>query len=245
MYKSVLTFALLASSLVMLSAMPLLNNNNTVANAQEYDKYGDSYYSQYPTDDKKYECQTGPFEGFFVGSVEFCKFKFDKDDRKDNRDNSNQTGTQGPAGIQGPAGPAGPAGIQGPAGPAGPTGPAGIQGPSGENGIDGLNGINGLPGPPGITQLINGTNVYFVTNSTTDTEGGTSLVGVAQCQPGDFVINGGYRVTGSDNILTETLANTQITNPPGGGWTVTQFLGTASPNAVGLTVNAYCFDNTP
>ena len=46
--------------------------------AQEYDKYGDSSYSQYPTDDKKYECQTGPFEGFFVSSVEFCKHvKFD------------------------------------------------------------------------------------------------------------------------------------------------------------------------
>ena len=50
--------------------------------AQEYDKYGDSSYSQYPTDDKKYECQTGPFEGFFVSSVEFCKHvKFDKDKR--------------------------------------------------------------------------------------------------------------------------------------------------------------------
>ena len=38
-----------------------------------------------PTDDKKYECRTGPFEGFFVSSVEFCKHvKFDKDnDRKD------------------------------------------------------------------------------------------------------------------------------------------------------------------
>ena len=30
----------------------------------------------------KYECRTGPFEGFFVSSVEFCKhFKFD--DKKD------------------------------------------------------------------------------------------------------------------------------------------------------------------
>ena len=88
----------------MLSAIPLLNNNNTVAIAQEYDKYGDSSYSQYPTDDKKYECQTGPFEGFFVSSVEFCKHvKFDKDDRKDN----NRTGTQGPPGPQGPQGPAG------------------------------------------------------------------------------------------------------------------------------------------
>ena len=27
----------------------------------------------------KYECRTGPFEGFFVTSVEFCKYiKFDK-----------------------------------------------------------------------------------------------------------------------------------------------------------------------
>jgi len=73
--------------------------------AQEYDKYRDSYYSQYPTDDKKYECRTGPFEGFFVGSVEFCKHvKFDdKDDRKDNRV-ENRTGIQGPAGPVGPSG---------------------------------------------------------------------------------------------------------------------------------------------
>ena len=86
MKKSVFTFGLLMSSLVMLSAMPLLNNNIS-AMAQGYN--GDSYYSQYPTDDKKYECRTGPFEGFFVGSVEFCKHvKFDKDnDRKDIRDN--------------------------------------------------------------------------------------------------------------------------------------------------------------
>ena len=56
--------------------------------AQEYGKYGDSSYSQYPTDDKKYECSTGSFEGFFVSSVEFCKqVKFDDKDRKDNRDN--------------------------------------------------------------------------------------------------------------------------------------------------------------
>src|SRR5215208_4589711 len=108
MRKSVFTFGLLASSLVMLSAIPLFNNNNnTVAMAQEYDKYRDSYYSQYPTDDKKYECRTGPFEGFFVSSVEFCKhIKFDdKDDnRKDNRVD-NRTGTQGPPGPAGPQGP--------------------------------------------------------------------------------------------------------------------------------------------
>ncbi len=78
--------------------------------AQGYYNYGEGYYSTYPTDDKKYECRTGPFEGFFVSSVEFCKHvKFDKDDdRKDVRDN--KTGTQGPPG---PAGPQGPQGIQG------------------------------------------------------------------------------------------------------------------------------------
>ncbi len=38
-------------------------------------------YNKYPTKDKPYECRTGPFEGFFVSSVEFCKhFKFN--DRK-------------------------------------------------------------------------------------------------------------------------------------------------------------------
>ena len=48
--------------------------------------YSDKY-SQYKTENNKYECRTGPFEGFFVSSVEFCKnVKFDKDDRKDHRD---------------------------------------------------------------------------------------------------------------------------------------------------------------
>jgi hypothetical protein len=97
MHKSILTFGLLASSLVMLSAMPLFNNNTALA--QGYNTYGDSY-STYPTDDNKYECRTGPLEGFFVSSVEFCKHvKFDKE-RKDIRDN--RTETQGPQGPQGP-----------------------------------------------------------------------------------------------------------------------------------------------
>ena len=74
--------------------------------AQGYDNYGDSYYSQYPTDDKKYECRTGPFEGFFVSSVEFCKhIKFD--DRKDHS-RDNRTGPQGPPGPQGAIGPTAP-----------------------------------------------------------------------------------------------------------------------------------------
>jgi hypothetical protein len=120
MKKSVYTFGLLASSLVMLAVVPFLNNNNsfftTTVMAQEYDNYygDDNSYSKFPTDDKKYECRTGPFEGFFVSSVEFCKhIKFDDKNRKDTRDN--RTGTQGPPGPPGPAstipGPQGPAGL--------------------------------------------------------------------------------------------------------------------------------------
>jgi hypothetical protein len=157
--KSFFTFGLLASSLVMLSVMPLLNNPNTVAMAQGYDIYRDNgYYSQYPTDDKKYECRTGPFEGFFVSTVEFCKHvKFD-DNKRDNRDN--RTGTQGPPGLagpQGPLGPQGPPGVQGPQGErgltglTGSTGPAStVPGPQGPMGFNGTDGVNGTQGPPGI-----------------------------------------------------------------------------------------------
>jgi hypothetical protein len=171
MHKSVFTFVLLASSLVMLSAIPLLNNN-TVATAQGYNG-DDSYYSQYPTDDKKYECRTGPFEGFFVSSVEFCKhLKFDKDkDRKDIRDNRT--------------------------GPQGVPGPQGIPGPVGANGTQGPSGGTGPQGPPGITQL-NATNIYskpgeLVTNGNLPTSLGTSQ---AACDAGDVAIGGNFQITG-------------------------------------------------
>jgi len=51
----------LTSSLVMLGVMPLFNNN--AAMGQGNYNYGDSY-SKYPTNDNKYECRTGPLEGF-------------------------------------------------------------------------------------------------------------------------------------------------------------------------------------
>jgi hypothetical protein len=153
MHKSVYTFGLLASSLVMLVLMPFLNNNNNNNNsfsnvmAQEYDKYRDSSYSQYPTDDNKYQCRTGPFEGFFVSSVEFCKHvKFD--DRKDNdRKDNNITGTQGPPGPQGPAG------------------PQGIQGPPGANGTQGPPGIVNAELCPAGTDL---ENVYVLNGTTAE-----------------------------------------------------------------------------
>ncbi len=146
MYKSVFTFVLLASSLVMLSVMPLFNNNNA-AMAQGYDNYGDSSYSIYPTEDNKYECQTGPLEGFFVSSVEFCKHvKFD--DKRD--DDNNRTG------IQGPPGPAGPPGSTGAPGAPGAPGATGARGATGE---PGATGATGEPGAPGL-QNINASNYY-------------------------------------------------------------------------------------
>ena len=164
MLKSVFTFGFLLSSLVMLSAMPLFNNN--AALAQGY--YEDDSYSKYPTDDKKYECRTGPFEGFFVSSVEFCKhIKFDDKDRKDVRDN--RTGTQGPPG---PAGPEGPPGINGTTGATGATGPAGF----------------------GFNQL-NSTNTYFREGNASEAGAThTILESLVSCDPGDIVLEGGVSI---------------------------------------------------
>jgi hypothetical protein len=153
MYKSRLTLSLflMMGSLIMLVPFTSINISNV--EAQEYgtyDDYDNDIYSTYPTDDKKYECRTGPFEGFFVSSVEFCKhIKFD-DKRKDNREN--RTGTQGPPGPPGPAGPQGIQGIQGPIGPNGTQAPPGTNGNNGEpgpQGPPGTNGTNGEPGPQG------------------------------------------------------------------------------------------------
>ena len=98
MHKLAITLSLfMMSSLIIL--VPFTSINFPNAMAQEY--YDDSY-SKYPIDDKKYECRTGPFEGFFVESVELCKHvKFNDD--KDNKDTiiNNRTGTQGPPGPQG------------------------------------------------------------------------------------------------------------------------------------------------
>ena len=222
MFKSgAFTFGLLASSLVMLAVVPFLNQNNflNTAMAQEYDKYGDSSYSQYPTDDKKYECRTGPFEGFFVSSVEFCKHvKFDKDDRKDNR-----TGTQGPPG------PAGPQGIQGPPGPTGATGPQGIQGIQGPQGLAGLEVINESK----LYQKIGNTAVSDLTSSNSSQ---------AECDTGDIAIGGYYGVINATNginflvIFDGSIGNayrTEIENHD------------TEPGVITYGTVVLCFDNPP
>ena len=221
MKKSLLTFGLLASSLVMLGITPFLNQNNSVSNtamAQRYDNYyGDSSsYSTYPTDDKKYECQTGPFEGFFTSSVEFCDVKHKKfDDRKD-RDN--RTGTQGSPG------PAGPQGIQGIEGPIGP---------------------NGTQGPPGPNQ-INQTLLYpiFGPIDGTTTAPGDIAVSSAICDIEDVALQGQFALlSGLDDSIGDIhflrAGNTDIPH------VYTTEIQTFNGSIQFVQSIVKCFDNPP
>jgi hypothetical protein len=215
MHKSVLTFGLLMSSLVMLSAVPILNNNNA-AMAQGY--YGDSSYSQYPTDDKKYECRTGPFEGFFVSSVEFCKHvKFD-DKKRD--------------------------GKVGPQGPPGPPGANGTTGATGATGPQGLPGTPGLQGPPGITN-VNASNYYSVIGNASPIFPNTANSTVS-CLPGDVAISGEYNITSAAANLPPGSYDLRyfgsLGPDPPTNWS-TQLFGSGGFITVRTTVN--CFDNPP
>ena len=226
MHKSILTFGLLASSLVMLSAMPLFNNN--AAFAQGYDTYGDNSYSQYPTDDNKYECQTGPLEGFFVSSVEFCKHvKFEKDDnRKDNR-----TGSQGPPGPAGPAGPPGSTGVTG------ATGPQGIQG------IQGPIGPNGTQGPAGLAEISPERLYQEFSNTSTIISPFTNAEASAFCDTGDIVIDGHVLIS---NIAEPFELNLLRFGTSGGFNTFDRYDGgIAGTNGTSVQVAAICFDNEP
>ncbi|MGZ5470842.1 MAG: hypothetical protein ACXWE0_04150 [Nitrososphaeraceae archaeon] len=49
------------------------NNSNNDTNDDKYSyAYSNYEFSKYPTKVKLYQCQKGPFEGFFTCSVEFC-----------------------------------------------------------------------------------------------------------------------------------------------------------------------------
>jgi hypothetical protein len=197
---------LFIGSLIML--VPFTSINFLNVNAQEYSSYDDydvdDRYSQYPTDDKKYECRTGPFEGFFVSSVEFCKFKFD--DKKDNNRDNNRTGTQGPAGPQGPQGIQGlPGQAGGPPGPQGPPGPPGVPGPQGERGLTGAIGATGpastVPGPQG-PRGFNGTDGVNGTQGIQGPRGfnGTDGVNGTQGIQGPRGFNGTDGVNGTNGL---------------------------------------------
>jgi len=238
MHKSVriFTFGLLTSSLVMLAIMPFLNNSNNAAMAQEYNSYGDSsnYYSQYPTDDNKYQCRTGPFEGFFVSSVEFCKhLKFD--DRKDHARDSKI----------GPQGPPGPPGVNG---STGATGATGATGPEGPQGLQGIPGLTGATGPAGITTL-NSTNTYFTNTTFAIVPNGQINGTVATCDNGDAVLNGVYQVLTDQpvdskiNVIFEGATRSSSSSDVADGYGV--FIALSNSTVAILFSAAECFDNPP
>ena len=227
--------------------VPFTSINFSNVKAQEYGSYDDDYdnsYSTYPTDDKKYECRTGPAEGFFVSSVEFCKhIKFD--DRKDHA-RDNQTGTQSPPGPPGPPGPTGSTGSQGPPGanrtvpgPQGPPGPSGanrtVPGPQGPPGPSGANRtVPGPQGPSGLSQ-INGTNLYVVIGNVDGTDPYSSS---ALCETGDFVLGGGFM---KDGGITSIQGESSVPVAGLSGWIATAPVGGGAT----LTAQAICFDNSP
>ena len=199
--------------------------------------YVPSSYSQYPTDENKYECQKGPLEGFFVSSVEFCKFKFDDNNReKDNRDN-NQTGGQGPPGPQGDPGPQGPPGVvgatgsQGLKGDTGATGSQGLKGDTGATGSQGPKGDTGSLGPAGPVNLFQcgpetnnaGANVTDLllcqapndANKCPDT---SALPGVyvmdptTQCPPGPGLLTITKQVTCDESVQNQSICTAAISN---------------------------------
>ena len=192
-----------------------------------YDYSQSSYndYSKYPTDDKKYECRTGPFEGFFVSSVEFCKFKFD--DKKDHSRDNNKTGIPGPPGPQGPIGP------NGTQGPQGPAGQQGIQG------IPGIPGAKGTQGPPGPNAILPA-NIYHVFGNSVVTNSSSTIgVSSAQCNPGDVLLEGGYSLQAlSPSTIISPSDFSAGPDDDGTGFTV--FI--VAPN-VFLSTTAVCFNN--
>ena len=259
MHKSVITLSLfLMATLIMLVPFTSINFSNVIAQEYDYDNNYNNYnnyqdndmYSKYPTENNKYECQKGPFEGFFVSSVEFCKKIPVVDNRGGNNGNGNGNATvgpqgePGPAGAQGEPGPAGQAGQQGIPGVSGPPGPIGLSGPAGPQGIQGPIGLTGLtgadstvPGPAGPAgqqgpagpNRINATLLYNVDG----TPGATST---ATCDLGDFATGGGYEfVSGSSSlvIISKPLATEN-------GW-----IATANGVNPVVIATATCFDNAP
>ncbi len=205
---------LMGSLIIMLVVTPSLNIfSNAIAQG-----YGDrSSYSTYPTENKKYECRTGPFEGFLVSSVEFCKH-INFDDRKDHS-RDNRTGTQGP------------------------PGPAGAQGPSGPTGAQGATGITFLNGTNLYRVVANQTvadeNDFFLTSFAECDSGDSPVNGLSLYAPTlQFRGNGTLALSGT--VSNETGIEDFSVLPTG-------YITTAFDVSENDVVQSFvtCFDNPP
>ena len=98
--------------------------------------------------------------------------------------------------------------------------------------------------------MINGSNIYQVD----DSDSGNSTVGFpplilqafAACDPGDFVLNGGFSTGGisfGDVNIDDTSNSPEFSGGTSWGWfTRVNIEGNANQT---LSVIAYCFDNPP
>jgi hypothetical protein len=138
--------------------------------------------------------------------------------------------------------------VEGPQEPIGPTGATGATGATGQAGSP------GQQGPSGIT-FLNSTNIYL-NQTTSEPVGVDELASTnALCDPGDFVVSGGY-ITSTNGIGNrDVLADRPTTGIPpstnssayaGAGWETSIEWRNASPGtSLILTVSAFCFDNPP
>ena len=203
-----------------------LNNIISHAMGQEYDNYyGASSYSKYPTNDKKYGCRIGPFEGFFVSSVEFCKHvKFDDSKRDHSRDNNNRTVTQGQPGPQGP------------------QGVPGLTGPQGPSGITQLNATNVYLVQNSSGPAVPGGSFAFVSALCDRVDlllnGGYNLLG-------SILRNNDSVTTAIDQPIVAPMFPILNENL-GAGWiTFVRINEDPSSSELRLNVFAICFDNPP
>ena len=111
---------------------------------------------------------------------------------------------------------------------------------------------NGTQDPSGITEL-DGNNTYVVTaHSFNNVPSNNNNFAQANCDSGDFVITGGYKITrilGSFTNTYEEFDNPVLTNLPSEailptGWQV-KIGWTALDGVVEWDVYAICFDNPP
>jgi hypothetical protein len=73
-------------SILLIALVFLTSASIAIGNTNNVSVYGEQYgyNDNYPTKEiNKYECQTGPFEGFFTSSPEFCKSKVIPDRDRD------------------------------------------------------------------------------------------------------------------------------------------------------------------
>jgi hypothetical protein len=85
---------------------------------------------------------------------------------------------------------------------------------------------------------LNLTNLYFVEG---DPDNTAPYFSTARCEPGDFVLGGGFNKGESEPGISSIQGETSSPDPTLTRWFATAEVGT---NAI-LTARAVCFDNSP